>query len=185
VQDHRFAIALVALVLATGCVGSAPNSPAASHPWSPPKSPSPPVALTAAPKPTAAGSVGHLYDPAADPRADIAAALAGAKTGGKRVFLDIGADWCPDCHSLAAYMEGPAGRALVEPAFHVVRIDVGMFDRNLDVVRKYVDLVGIPTVVVLEADGSIVGASTGTSSLANARVMTERQVLDEIAAWVK
>jgi hypothetical protein len=82
-------------------------------------------------------------------------------------------------------MEGPAGRALVEPAFHVVRIDVGMFDHNVDLVREYVDLQGIPTVVVLEPSGVMVGASTGTSSLANARVMTEAQVLAELAAWVK
>ena len=127
----------------------------------------------------------HLYDPNANARADIDAALAAAKVDGRRVLIDFGADWCPDCHSLAAYMDGPAGRALVEPAFHVVRVDVGTFDRNLDIAQRYFQMEGIPTVVVLEASGGIVGVSTGTSSLANARTMTEKQVLDELAAWAK
>ena len=169
------AVLAVALLVA-GC--GAGRAPATTVPATRAPSRAP-----AAPVPTAEPS--HLYDPNADARADVQAALAKAKVDGKRVLLDIGADWCPDCHSLAADMEGPAGRALVEPAFHVVRIDVGMFDHNVDLVREYVDLQGIPTVVVLEPSGVMVGASTGTSSLANARVMTEAQVLAELAAWVK
>ena len=164
------AILAVALLVA-GC--GAGGAPATATPTRVPATPAPTVEPS------------HLYDPNADARADVKAALAMARIDGKRVLLDIGADWCPDCHSLAADMEGTAGRALIEPAFHVVRIDVGMFDHNLDVVSQYVQLVGIPTVVVLEPNGAMVGASTGTSSLANARVMTEEQVLAELAAWVK
>jgi thiol:disulfide interchange protein len=152
---------------------------------------SPPVggpARTASPAatsmPAAAGS--SLYDEAADARADIAAALALAKADGKRVLLDFGADWCPDCHVLSAYMDGPAGRQVVEPAFHVVRIDVGYWDHNIDVANQYANPIaaGIPAVVVLEPDGTMVGSSA-EGTLANARGMSERQVLDYLSRWVR
>jgi thioredoxin 1 len=138
----------------------------------------------ATPKPAAAGA--SLYDEMADARADITAALALGKADGKRVLLDFGADWCPDCHVLSAYMEGPAGRQLVEPAFHVVRIDVGHWDHNVDVANQYGNPIGtgIPAVVVLEPDGTMVGSSA-EGTLANARGMSERQVLDYLAKWVR
>jgi thiol-disulfide isomerase/thioredoxin len=188
----------IAVVLIAGCTaagGAATNGPSTTP--VPPATPAPTVskapvatpspATTAPPATTgpATPAPSFLYDPTADARADIAAALTAAKADGKRVLLDFGADWCPDCHVLAAYLEGAAGRALVEPAFHVVRIDVGFFDHNLDVVRDYLDMRGIPEVVVLDAKGAIVGSSAVSGSLASASGMTEKQVLDEIRAWAE
>jgi thioredoxin 1 len=178
VRLEKLTIALVVVVLAAGCSGSGAGA-----------SPSPRATVrpvsTMTPASKAPANSAYLYDPTANARADIAAALAVAKADGKRVLLDFGADWCPDCHVLAAYMEGSAGRALIEPAFHVVRIDVGVFDHNLDIVKEYFAMQGIPEVVVLEASGKVVGTSADTVSLANARGMTEKQVLDEIRAWAK
>jgi thioredoxin 1 len=143
--------------------------------------------ITAAPavKPTAgAGASFALYDPTADARGDIDAALAAAKVDGKRVLIDFGADWCPDCHALAAYLEGTAGTALVDASFHVVKVDVGRFDHNLDISKQLGDPIanGIPAVVVLDGDGAIVG-STADGGLANARAMTEPDVLAVLRAW--
>ena len=171
-------VALVVVVLAAACTSGGPPPSAAPAPAATK------AATTKAPA-AATPATTHLYDPNANARADIASALAAAKGDGKRVLLDFGADWCPDCHSLAAYMEGAAGRALIEPAFHVVRIDVGMFNHNLDIVHEYFQMQGIPEVVVLDASGAVVGKSADTVSLANARGMTEKQVLDELAAWAK
>ena len=127
---------------------------------------------------------GLLYDPTADAKAEITAALAAAQSDGKRVLLDFGADWCPDCHVLATYLHGVAGRKLVDRAFHVVSIDVGYWDKNLDVSEAAGNPIakGIPAVVIVEADGSIV-ASTADGSLANARSMSEADVLAKLAAW--
>jgi thiol:disulfide interchange protein len=187
---------IVAVVLAAGCSGggaAAPAPSATSTAPTPIATRSAPVATvrpvpSLTPPPPSATSPAEsasLYDPNADARADIAGALKAAKADGKRVLLDFGADWCPDCHVLAAYMDGSAGRALIEPAFHVVRIDVGLFDHNLDIVQEYFDMQGIPEVVVLDATGKVVGSSADTVSLANARGMTEKQVLDELRAWAK
>ena len=187
-------VALAVFVVAAGCSGSGSAAPSAStatatpiatRPSSVPTVKPAPSITPAPPSATPPAESAYLYDPTADARADIATALAAAKADGKRVLLDFGADWCPDCHVLAAYMEGSAGRALIEPAFHVVRIDVGVFNHNLDIVQEYFDMQGIPEVVVLDAAGKVVGSSADTVSLANARGMTEKQVLDEIRAWAR
>jgi thiol-disulfide isomerase/thioredoxin len=180
-NQRTMGILLIALVT-FGCVAGSGGT--ANPPTAPGTSaPSALATARASLKPAASIKV-PLYDPNADPRADIALALKAAKGDGKRVLLDFGADWCPDCHALAAYMDGPAGRNLVEPAFHVVSIDVGYWDHNLDVAGDYGSPIakGIPAVVVLEPDGSVVGSSAD-GSLASASGMTEQQVLSYLARW--
>jgi thiol-disulfide isomerase/thioredoxin len=202
VRRGSLSVGVVIVVLAAACTGggaagastlpaptasSAPAStPAATRAAPVATATAPPPASAAAPSSTPAGAATALYDPTANARADIEAALAAAKADGKRVLIDYGADWCPDCHSLAAIMEGAAGRPLIEPAFHVVRVDVGMWDHNLDVAKEYGNAIwnGIPAVVALDANGKIVGSSAD-GSLANARAMTEEEVLTELAAWVE
>jgi thioredoxin 1 len=196
VRLESLSVGVVVVVLAAACTGggaagaSVPAStpaPTRAAPLATPLATAtrpPPSAAAPSPAPSRASTA--LYDPTANARADVEAALAAAKADGKRVLIDFGADWCPDCHSLSAFMDGPAGRALIEPAFHVVRVDVGMWDHNLDVAKDYGDAIwkGIPAVVALDADGKVVGSSAD-GSLANARAMTEAQVLTELAAWVK
>ena len=167
---------LVLVAVVTGCSTAATASPTPNTTSAPTTVPN-----TAAP---VASPAFELYDPAADARADIAAALALANADGKRVLLDFGADWCPDCHVLAAYLDGEAGRKLVDDSFHVVSIDVGYWDHNLDVAGSYGSPItqGIPAVVVLKPDGTVVG-STADGSLANARAMTEGDVLTKLTAW--
>ena len=178
---------LVALVTGCSAAGTASPSPDATATPTTAASLPPSVAPATAAPPTAtpvASAAFVLYDPSADPRADIEAALALAKADGKRVLLDFGADWCPDCHVLAAYLDGDAGRKLVDDSFHVVSIDVGYWDHNLDVAQTYGSPIttGIPAVVVLTPDGKIVG-STGDGSLASASTMSESDVLTKLAAW--
>jgi len=184
---------LVLVAVVTGCstAGTASPSPVATP--TPTFAPTPKSSVALSPRPaTAAPATAKpvasaafvLYDPTADPRADIDAALALAKADGKRVLLDFGADWCPDCHVLAAYLDGAAGRQLVDASFHVVSIDVGYWDHNLDVAETYGSPItqGIPAVVVLTPDGMIVG-STADGSLASASTMSEGDVLAKLSAW--
>lgn len=173
---------------ATGAVLVSPVASAMSPPSRPPATivdvgPTPaPTDKTASPGPAATFLV---YDPNADPKADIDAALAKARTDGRPVLLDFGADWCPDCLFLSAYLESPEGRKRIGSKAHVVRIDVGGFDKNLDVVSLYGDAIwkGIPAVVVLRPDGTI-AATTADGALANASQMTKAEVLDFLGKWV-
>lgn len=95
------------------------------------------------------------YDDKADANAAISAALAD-NPARKPVLLTFGANWCKDSRALARQYQQPELAALLAREFRVVHIDVGMSHRNLDIVERYGNPIdkGIPSVVLLDADGN-------------------------------
>ena len=119
------------------------------------------------------------YDEAADAKAQIKAALSEASQAKVPVLVVFGANWCGDCKVLdMAFKEG-ASAPLIARHFKVVKVDVGRFDRNVDIAQAYgVPLKsGIPAVAVLAADGRVVYA-TKAGELADARNMGDRSIHD-------
>jgi thiol:disulfide interchange protein len=115
------------------------------------------VAQTAAPAP--AGKV-HIYDTQADAKADIAAALKQARAQHKRVILDFGGNWCGDCIVLDQTFHSPENQALIDKYFVVVHVDIGRFDKNVDVADKYEVPIkkGVPALAVVDAHGKLIYA---------------------------
>ena len=101
-----------------------------------------------------------IFDEKADAHQQIAAAIGGASKTGKNVMLDFGANWCGDCHALEAQMQKPELAALIAKSFIVVNVDLGRFDKNLDLAQKYrIPLnKGIPALAVLDARGNLLYA---------------------------
>jgi thioredoxin 1 len=99
-----------------------------------------------------------LYATPEEAPAEIQAALAEAAADRKRVILVFGANWCYDCHVLDTAFYSPAIRPIVEAHYHVVHVNIGEMDKNLDLTKKYqVPLdKGVPGLAVLAADGSLV-----------------------------
>lgn len=112
------------------------------------------------------------YDEAADAKAQIGAALADAQRAQQPLLLVFGANWCADCKILDSAFKDGSAAPVVARSFKVVKIDVGRFDRNVDVAERYgVPLnKGIPAIVVLSAQGQPVYA-TRAGELADARNM--------------
>jgi thioredoxin 1 len=104
-----------------------------------------------------ASSGNPIYDESADADQEIEVAIAQASSSGKNVVLDFGANWCLDCHVLDAQMQSPELAGLVERNYVVVHIDVGRFNKNLDLARKYgIPLnKGIPALAVLDSHGKL------------------------------
>lgn len=104
------------------------------------------------PKPAAEAPV---YDEAADARAQIAAAVAIAKRENQRVLVQWGANWCGWCKWLAGTMKGdPKLRRELMYEYQVVHVDVGRFDKHMDVAKELgASWKGIPYLTVLDADG--------------------------------
>ncbi len=98
-----------------------------------------------------------IYPPPAQANADIAAALTTAAATHKRILLDFGGNWCPDCQVLDIYFHNAANRPLLAANFVLVHVNVGRFDANLDLAAKYgVPLKkGVPALAVLSDRGQL------------------------------
>jgi thiol:disulfide interchange protein len=134
-------------------------------------------------KPAPAKTAGP-YNEQADPKKDIAGALALAKADKKNVLLDFGANWCPDCLVLSTLFDDSLVKGFREANFHVVQIDVGRFDKNLDISTQYGNPIGkgIPAVVVLAPDGHMID-STADGALESARKATPADILGYLRKW--
>jgi protein disulfide-isomerase len=125
------------------------------------------------------------YDEAADSKADIQVALKEAQFAKQAVLVVFGANWCGDCRELDAAFKSGAAAPLIARNFKVVKVNVGRYDRNMDVAEVYgVPLKrGIPAVVVLSTDGKAV-YTTKSGELADARTMGDTGIYDFFAKVV-
>ena len=112
------------------------------------------------------------YDETANANEQIQAALKSAKAKNKSALIVFGANWCGDCKMLDLEMHQGQLATLVNDRLVVVKVDVGRFDRNKDVAARYGNIIknGIPSVVMLRADGSVAYQTDG-GELADARKM--------------
>jgi len=119
------------------------------------------------------------YDEAADAKADVKHTLAAAKKENRPVLVIFGANWCEDCRALDKALHEGRNAELVNREFKVVKVDVGRFDKNLDVAKAYGDPIkkGIPGAAVLSPEGKVLYI-TKLGELADARHMSETGIYD-------
>ena len=119
------------------------------------------------------------YDETADAKADVKQALNAAKKSQMPVLVIFGANWCKDCRALDQALSTGRNSELVKREFRVVKVDVGNFDKNLDLAEAYGNPIkkGIPAAVVLSPDNKVLYA-TRLGELADARNMSETGIYD-------
>ena len=124
----------------------------------------------------------QLYKADANAVQDIRRALATAGKQHKNVLLDFGGNWCIDCHILENAFHQPRIAPLLNDNYLVVHVDVGKYDKNLDLAKKYhVDLQkGVPSLAVLDSQGKVL---YGTSDFERARMMSEDDVIQFLYKW--
>ena len=122
------------------------------------------------------------YDETADAHQDIADALKVANKSNKYILLEMGGNWCPDCRTLGAYLTREDIKAWLDDRFIVVPVDVGEWDKNIDIAEQYGNPIseGIPALVVLDKNENVVFA-TLAGELASARNMSG----DDLIEWLK
>jgi thiol:disulfide interchange protein len=114
------------------------------------------VLLAAAAVPARSASR-DIYPASAQAKADLAAALKTAAATHKRILLDFGGNWCPDCRVLDLYFHNSANRPILEANFVLVHVNIGREDANLDLAGQYeVPLnKGVPALAVLSEQGKL------------------------------
>lgn len=118
------------------------------------------------------------YDDGADANKQVEQAFTLAEQSGKRVLLVFGANWCPDCRVFDQELSKGKIAALVKDNFVTVKIDIGNWDNNLDVVEQYDNPIvkGIPAIVSAASNGDVLYASRA-GELANARSMGKDAIM--------
>jgi protein disulfide-isomerase len=111
--------------------------------------------------------------------AELDAAKQTAKNSGRAVLLVFGANWCKDCRVLESEMQNDALAKPLAQRYVIVKINVGDFDRNMELgVRFGVPVKkGIPTVAVITPDDKVLAATTA-GELADARHMSSEGIRD-------
>jgi len=119
------------------------------------------------------------YTETADAKAEIKQALTEAAPTRTPIILVFGANWCGDCKMLSKAMTTGASAPLLAQDFKIVKVNVGHFDQNLDLAKKYgVPLnKGIPAVAIISSKNEVLYV-TKEGELANARKMGDQGIYD-------
>jgi thioredoxin 1 len=116
------------------------------------------------------------YDEHANATEQVHQAVLAARAAHKDVLLVFGANWCPDCRVLDSVLHD---KAAINDRFVIVKVDVGNFNKNLDLAKRYeVPLgKGIPAAAVVSGDDAVLVVTQG-GELANAHHMGETAIVD-------
>ena len=125
------------------------------------------------------------YDASANADQQVAAARARAAATGKRLLIELGANWCSDSRALAGVLELPEVKSFLAQHYEVVLVDVGRFDRNLQIPRRYgvTHLRGIPTPLIVNPKTDELLNDGHLFELVSAGDMTPQAVIDWLAQW--
>jgi thiol-disulfide isomerase/thioredoxin len=127
------------------------------------------------------------YDGNADAKAAVAAAKVRALKGHKKLLIDLGGNWCLDCRLLAGVMELPTMRGFVARHYEVVTVDIGRFDKNLDIPARYGIKgrpAGVPALLIVDPKTDRVVNAGRETALADARSLSPQGLADWLAQWV-
>ncbi|HZB88183.1 MAG TPA: thioredoxin family protein [Terracidiphilus sp.] len=133
---------------------------------------------------TAYSATGDIYPAPEQAKADVAAALKLAAATHKRVLIDFGGNWCPDCHVLNIYFHDETNRPLLEANFVLVDVNIGHVDQNLDIAERFgVPLAkGVPALAVVSDKGKLL-YSQQTGQFNSMRRMQSSAVTDFLEQW--
>ena len=130
----------------------------------------------------------HVYDEDANADKQVDAAFAKAKKAHKRVLLDLGGNWCPDCVVLHNLMLLPDVQKFVDAHYEVVMVDIGRYDRNGQIAARFgytKKLEGAPTILVVDPKSSKVINADNIYALRTARDWKPQALADYLARYTE
>ncbi|MEM7281457.1 MAG: thioredoxin family protein [Pseudomonadota bacterium] len=118
------------------------------------------------------------FDASADAELEVAEAMSRSKDTGKILMVTFGANWCADCRNLYKALRDEEVAAYLDKTFVMVNVDIGEFDRNLELASSLdVSLnMGVPVAAFFDPAGETIG-NTNEGQLDRARFFTSKQIL--------
>lgn len=130
----------------------------------------------------------YPYNEEANADQEVAKAKARAKAAGKLLLIDLGGNWCADCRILAGVRARPEVKAFVDRHYEVVEVDVGRFNKNLQIPARYgvtQKLPGVPALLIVDPRTDKLLDRDKYAALADARHMTPQALADWLAQWTR
>ncbi len=128
----------------------------------------------------------EVYDPKADAGAQIARAVERGRRDNRRILLVFGGNWCGWCVKLHEVFKGDREIAeVLRNEYLVVPVDIGSFDKQMDLAASYgADLKkhGVPFLTVLGIDGKSL-VNQNTSDLENGPKHDRAKVKAFLEKW--
>jgi thiol:disulfide interchange protein len=133
---------------------------------------------------SARGAERDIYPAPEQAKTDLAAALQTSAATHKRVILDFGGNWCPDCRVLDLYFHDPANKPLLDADYILVHVNIGRMNENVDIAERYgIPLrKGVPALAVLGERGELL-YSQKTGEFEAMRGMQSSAVTDFLVRW--
>jgi thiol-disulfide isomerase/thioredoxin len=125
-----------------------------------------------------------IYPAPDQAKIELAAALAASAATHKRVILDFGGNWCPDCRALDLYFHDSANRPILEANYILVHVNIGRVNENLDIAERYQIPLrkGVPALAVLGERGELL-YSQKSGEFEAMRGMQSSAVTDFLIRW--
>jgi len=123
------------------------------------------------------------YDALRDPAADLAKAVEQAARENKRIFVQVGGDWCSWCVRMTQFMESNQPvRAALEKDYLVMKVSYSTEYPNKAFLSQYPKISGFPHVYIFDTDGTLLH-SQDTAELESGKGYDEHRYLDFLAKW--
>ena len=104
---------------------------------------------------------------------------------GKQPVVIFGGNWCPDCRILEGTLAMPTIKKFLQQHYQVMHIDIGRYDRNMDLM-DHINIEskkGVPRVVILDLEKNIMNSST-SSEWTTARDRKQQEIYNYFQKFV-
>ena len=104
---------------------------------------------------------------------------------GKQPVAIFGGNWCPDCRILEGTLAMPTIKKFLQQHYQVMHIDIGRYDRNMDLMDhlNIESKKGVPRVVILDLEKNIMNSST-SSEWTTARDRKQQEIYNYFQKFV-
>jgi thiol:disulfide interchange protein len=103
-----------------------------------------------------------------------------ARASGRKVLLELVAEWCADCREVVRVSGEEPARSVLEERYVVVHVNVGRFDRHRELLREH-EVDRIATLVVLDPETGRRVARTTLEPISTGDGLRP----EELAAWLR